>query len=425
MTSQEYEVKLGDCIETLKGFAFKSQWYTDKGVPLIKVSDFSDDSISTENITFIPEHIAKDFDRYRIRENDIIIQTVGSWPRNPKSVVGKAILVPRNCNNSLLNQNAVKIIPNRNIDNNFLFYLLRSKQFKDYIINTAQGAANQASITLESIKNFKFVLPDFDSQKKIGAQIRNYDDLIKNNSRRIQLLEHIAKLIYDEWFVRFKFPGHENIGIVESELGDIPKGWKVSKLSEVIDIDPKMAFLKNSEKVYVPMSALSPNSMLIDEFEFRRGNDGSKFKNGDTLFARITPSLEHGKTAFVQFLGPDEVALGSTEFIVFRSRTLNPYYVYFIARNENLRQHAIKSMTGASGRQRVQSSCFDSFYFPRPEEDTLTKFASIVAPMFHEIQVLCRKNQILQHMRNLLLPKLISGEINVSELDIKVPEVEA
>ena len=85
---------MGECIETLKGFAFKSQWYKEEGVPIIKVSDFSDDSISTDNLTFIPESIAKDYDKYRIHANDIIIQTVGSWPRNPKSVVGKAIRVP-------------------------------------------------------------------------------------------------------------------------------------------------------------------------------------------------------------------------------------------------------------------------------------------------------------------------------------------
>jgi len=235
-THHDTEVVLGDCIDTLKGFAFKSQWYAKEGVPLVKVSDFSDDSISTENLTFLPEKIAKDYDKYRILTDDIIIQTVGSWPRNPKSVVGKAIHVPQKCNNSLLNQNAVKIIPNSNMDNNFLFYLLRSKQFKDYIINTAQGAANQASITLESIRNFKFVLPDIKTQKKIGAQIRTYDSLIENSSRRIELLDSMAKLVYDEWFVKFKFPGHEKVKMVDSEIGEIPEGWVIKSTYDVADI---------------------------------------------------------------------------------------------------------------------------------------------------------------------------------------------
>ena len=119
--------------------------------------------------------------------------------------------------------------------------------------------------------------------------------------------------------------------------------------------------------------------MLITDIETRTGNSGSKFQNGDTLFARITPCLENGKTGFVQFL-PNEKAVGcgSTEFIVLRSRTLTPEFVYCLARSEEFRGNAIKSMTGASGRQRVQGRCFDRFLIAEPPRTLLDRFSGIV-----------------------------------------------
>ncbi len=166
--------------------------------------------------------------------------------------------------------------------------------------------------------------------------------------------------------------------------------------------------------------------MLIEEIEFRSGNSGSKFRNGDTLFARITPSLENGKTGFVQFLrSPQDVAFGSTEFIVLRSETLCAEYVYLIARSEEFRQNAIKSMTGASGRQRVQESCFDKFLFAHPNRDTIETFSRIVSPMFRSIQVFSGKNDNLRRTRDLLLPKLISGEVDVEQINIESDPSEA
>src|SRR5207248_27253 len=145
-------------------------------------------------------------------------------------------------------------------------------------------------------------------------------------------------------------------------LGNIPQGWAVNRVPESVDINPRVAVQRGAEKPFVPMGCLANDSMLITDIESRDGNSGAKFQNGDTLFARITPCLENGKTGFVQFL-PDEqaVACGSTEFIVLRSRTLTPEFVYLLARSEEFRGNAIKSMSGASGRQRVQEQCFDDF----------------------------------------------------------------
>ncbi len=162
------------------------------------------------------------------------------------------------------------------------------------------------------------------------------------------------------------------------------------------------------------MADLAPNRMVIQQVTRREGRSGSKFRYGDTLFARITPCLENGKTAFVDFLDDDgEVARGSTEFIVLRSRRLTPESVYCLARTYDFRENAVKSMIGSSGRQRVQESCFDRFLVPVPSGLLLGIFTETVRPMFRQVRTLHSQNQKLRAARDLLLPRLMSGEIDV------------
>jgi type I restriction enzyme S subunit len=193
-------------------------------------------------------------------------------------------------------------------------------------------------------------------------------------------------------------------------------GWDLVPLRDAVEVNPKVAVPKNGEKPFVSMGGLSNDSMIIEGIESRAGNSGAKFQNGDTLFARITPCLENGKTGFVQFL-PDakSVAFGSTEFIVLRSKTLTPEFVYLLARSDEVRGPAIKSMSGASGRQRVQEQCFDSMTVVQPPPDLLERFTDIVRPMFRLVHQLHLQNQNLRRTRDLLLPRLMSGQLCLSD----------
>ena len=191
-------------------------------------------------------------------------------------------------------------------------------------------------------------------------------------------------------------------------------------MPEAVLINPTTTVPREGMKPFVPMTSLATGSMLIADIESREGNSGSKFRNGDTLFARITPCLENGKTAFVQFLASDDdVGFGSTEFIVMRSNTVTPEYVYLLARSDEFRGNAIKSMSGATGRQRVHEACFDKFLIAQPSERQLAAFTDVVRPMFKLIHSLATKNRNLRRTRDLLLPKLISGVLDVSVLDIE------
>ncbi len=307
------------------------------------------------------------------------------------------------------------------VDVRFIKYYLDT--IKHQLKNISKGAT-QDNLSLDKLLSFDILTPLLDTQRKIAVILSAYDDLIENNTRRIAILEEMAQSLYREWFVHFRFPGHEKKRLVESTLGLIPEGWEVVKVSSAVEIDPPTKVPKDGEKPFVSMASLSNNSMLIDDIELRTGNSGAKFKNGDTLFARITPCLENGKTGYVQFLpSADAVAFGSTEFIVLRSRTLCPEYVYLMARSNEFRDNAIKSMTGATGRQRVQVACFDKFLLTQPDNKTLAAFRKIVTPLFHNIYVLAQKNANLRRTRDPLLPKLISGEVDVERLEVDTKAV--
>jgi len=313
---------------------------------------------------------------------------------------------------------------NDSVNQKFLFYRLADENLVDRITKTC-GGVERPRAKWSVINDLKIKIPSLPTQKKIATILSNYDDLIENNNQRIEILEEIAKLIYREWFVNFRFPGHEDVEMVYNEELDkeIPEGWQVTPMSSAVEIDPKISVPEYKKKPYVPMKYVPPNTMVIDDYEMRKGNKGSTFQNGDTLMARITPSIEHGKTAFVQFLSSDEdVANGSTEFYVLRSKTLNPYFVYCLARNETLRKYAINTMVGASGRQRVQKEVFNLFKIAHPPADLLNKFEEYVSPIFRLIHNLWMKNRLLENKRDMLLQRLVTGHIDVSDLDIEISD---
>lgn len=159
------EVKLGDIITYNKGYAFKSNEYTNTGKMVVRVTDFTLDSISDNDSVYLEPN--DKYKKFIINTNDILIQTVGSWANNPNSIVGKVVRVPDKCDKAYLNQNIVRIIPNKDFDNTYLYYALKANQFSMYCVLRGQGAANQASITLATIFKFKFIAHFFLNKKEL------------------------------------------------------------------------------------------------------------------------------------------------------------------------------------------------------------------------------------------------------------------
>ena len=291
-----------------------------------------------------------------------------------------------------------------------------------YLLGTLElGSQNAAGavpgVNRNALHQLQVSVPGVSTQVRIAAVLSAYDDLIATNQRRIALLEDAARRLYREWFVHLRYPGHESVPVKDG----VPRGWRPASFADLVQINPRTPFSKEVVRPFVDMAALSENSMVIGARTMRPISGGAKFKNGDTLFARITPCTENGKTGFVQFLEDEEaVASGSTEFIVFRSAKVNPWWVYCAAREDPFREHAIRSMAGSDGRQRVNPRCFERFATLQPPQDVLDQFGGAVSDSFVQVEALCTHTERLTRARDLLLPKLMSGQLDVS--GIRLPD---
>jgi type I restriction enzyme S subunit len=206
--------------------------------------------------------------------------------------------------------------------------------------------------------------------------------------------------------------------LVDSELGEIPEGWRVVELGLVIEINPPRVLRKGQRAPYLDMASLPTRGHVPNRVVERPYTSGTRFTNGDTLLARITPCLENGKTAFVDFLEPNEVGWGSTEFIVLRPKPPLPAeFGYCLARDPDFREFAIQSMTGTSGRQRVQPEALARYLLVVPSDDVAKAFGALVEPWFRKASASERESRTLAALRDALLPKLIRGEIRVRDAE--------
>lgn len=410
---------LGEISQIYSGFAFRSQDLGGRGIPVLKIGNIQNKRVNPECSDHFPEELCTvKLNRYFLHPDDTLIAMTGAGS------VGKVGRMPRNSRRFLVNQRVAIVRPDSSrCDSAYVYYSLSQDHFEKQLYGLGLGAG-QPNVSAKQIGELELPFPPLPIQRRIAGILSAYDELIENSQRRIKILESMARALYREWFVHFRFPGHESVPRVSSPLGEIPKGWEVRTVPDCVHINPRVSVPREGEKPFVPMGCLSSDSMHITDVQVREGNSGAKFQNGDTLFARITPCLENGKTGFVQFL-PDakSVGFGSTEFIVLRSRTLTPEFVYLLARSDEFRGVAIKSMSGATGRQRVQEKCFADLRMAQPPRALLHQFALVVSPSFQLTYKLHLQIQNLRRTRDLLLPRLLSGLVKLAQLSERDAEL--
>ncbi|WP_374834573.1 restriction endonuclease subunit S [Paenochrobactrum pullorum] len=345
-----------------------------------------------------------EFERFSLKDGDIVM-CEGGEP-------GRCALWRDEMPNMMFQKALHRIRPFENMDSVFLYYNLSYRAHSGHFRGLFTGATIK-HLPREKLALVQVDVPDLPTQKRIASILSAYDDLIENNRRRIVLLEQAARLLYREWFVHLRFPGHETIKIIDG----LPEGWESIPASEAMQINPRTTWKATESKLItmVPMGALSTAGMICDTslFENREQPTSVKFMNGDTLFARITPCLENGKTGYVNFLQDGEIACGSTEFVVFREHRISRFMAYLLAREEDFRKNAITSMVGSSGRQRVQQNCFEKYIVSAPPRKIVQDFDAAIEPMFQEIGHLQKVITKLTRARDLLLPRLMDGRIPV------------
>ncbi len=184
----------------------------------------------------------------------------------------------------------------------------------------------------------------------------------------------------------------------QTEIGMIPEDWEEVVFSEAIEVNPKRELKKGTKTKFVSMIDLEPFKRKISNFSIKEFNSGTKFKNKDILFARITPCLENGKIAFVDFLEDDEVGFGSTEFIVLSAKEgkTDSDFVFYVSRTPEVRQLAIKSMSGTSGRQRVENEVFDKIIIKLPRVPEQHAIAKILSDLDSKIELNQQMNKNLE-----------------------------
>ena len=191
-----------------------------------------------------------------------------------------------------------------------------------------------------------------------------------------------------------------------------------ASLPEAIEVNPTRPLRKGEVAPYLDMANMPTHGHTPDDVTERPFGSGMRFVNGDTLVARITPCLENGKTAYVDFLKDGQVGWGSTEFIVLRPKPPLPEeFAYCLARSDSFRDFAIQSMTGSSGRQRVPPESLSHYLLALASPQILKRFGMIVGPVFARASAAAHESRTLAALRDTLLPKVISGEVRMTDAE--------
>lgn len=389
----------------------KASEYVPEGIPFVMASNIADGRLDLEGCKRLPKERT---DRLRIgfaMPGDVLL--------THKGTVGEVAIVPKVAEYVMLTPQVTYYRVNADrLDPRFLALAFRSRDFQSQLVNiSAQSTRPYVAITTQ--RHLRIQLPPLETQRRIAGILGAYDDLIEVNRRRIAVLEEMARGLFTEWFIRLRFPGHEGVAIEDTPDGPLPAGWSWGDASDLLLFDPRTRVPREGEKPFIPMGHLDTVTSLIAEPEARTGNSGAKFQNGDTLFARITPCLENGKTGLVRHLpGPDGVGFGSTEFIVMRGGRAGPAFSYCLSRLPAFRKHARMSMSGASGRQRARTDSVANFPIAVPPTNDLFEwFEKAAWPMLELVGQIGLSSERLAAARDLLLPRLISGQLSVVQAE--------
>lgn len=278
----------------------------------------------------------------------------------------------------------------------FLRFLLSTPDWYAHVRGVSTGTTVRA-VSVDDAKRFSFVLPPIEYQQRIVGVLSPIFDKIESNMRLRLLLEREFRTVFE----------------TEFDVG--PKISGVS-LTDVVEINPRRRFPSDlAEAPFVPMACLPTDSAVISSWEARTVGSGQKFRNGDVIMARITPCLENGKAAIVDFLEDGQVGFGSTEFLVFAGRD-EPLtmWLYCLVRSEEFREFAIRHMTGTSGRQRCPASAFGNYRLASFNRDLVHAFCGQFSKSLDMLTQLRREDRALRVELSALLPGLICGEVEIA-----------
>ncbi|MER9372083.1 hypothetical protein [Mesorhizobium sp. M0491] len=325
----------------------------------------------------------------------------------------------------------------------FMDYHIRSTPWADWLSLAGEGSVRER-IYFRKLQTYQLILPDISYQAAAVEILSALDEKIELNRRVNETLEALAQAIFKDWFVDFGPVRRKQDGATDAQailgglipdraraaliaelfpgrFGDdgLPEGWGRAVVSDLIEVNPREPLTRGAIAPYSEMASLPTKGSTASLPISKEYTSGMRFRNGDALLARITPCLENGKAAFVDFLTDDHaIGWGSTEFIVFRAKFPIPEpFTYLLIRHPQFFEAAIRSMTGTSGRQRAQTDILKSYPIPNAGAAIYRNFGVLISPIFAAITARASQNRVLAETHGYLLPKLMFGEVNVRDAE--------
>lgn len=369
------------------GLAFRNIQFSPTGKPVIKIAELKNGI--TDQTKFTQDTFD---DSVALRAGDMVF----SWSGNPETSID---VFYYDLPDGWLNQHIFKVTP-VGVNKDFLFYLLKYYKPTFTAIASNKQTTGLGHVTVRDLKELIVDVPSPQTQKNIAAILSSFDGKIENNRKINQCLEQMAQAMFDRL-------------IIEESI-DEPLGV----LADIAEINPPRILKRGQNAAYVEMANLPTQGAFPNNWEIKSFTGGMKFKNGDTILARISPCLQNGKTAYINFLNEGEVAFGSTEYIVISSKKdyCNEMF-YFLARYPDFVSYAVGNMNGSSGRQRVAGNTLENYELHIPTKENVRKFAMFATPVMNIILQKSLENRNLAALRDALLPRLMSGELSVGDVE--------
>jgi len=396
--------KLKDVVNYVNGGAWAASCYNESGIPVVRVSDVNNGAVDLSACKYLDSVYADKYVNHRLINDDLIVCTVGSHPDQQSSVVGGIGIVSKEVEGSYLNQNAVLLrsIDSELLDQKWLGYLGKSPIFKNHIENEARGSANQVRIAISNLLLLEFDLPSLPIQRRIASILSSLDDKIELNLEMNKTLEEMAMALYKHWFV-------------DSTIEDIESLPLAEVLDFIVDNRGKTAPTSDSG---IPLIATNcvKNLRIYPSFEKVRYIDEETYNNwfrshpvsGDVLFVnKGAPGSVNLVPDPVDFcIAQDMIALRVKEALI------SNYYLFAYLRLKST-QDEIKNKSVGTTIPHLKKTDLLKFQIPIPKPDNLKRFTNVVTPIFKKLNLIQIESQTLTTLRETLLPKLISGEIEV------------
>jgi type I restriction enzyme S subunit len=409
MMSSWQKVKLADCVELLAGFPFKSHRFSDNpsDVPLVKGENVSQGRILWDISKRWPVSGWDDLEKFHLVPGDVVVAMDRPWI--PAGL--KWSYIREGDPKALLVQRCARLrSSNGCLDQDFLRFVIGGPEFEGYVKPITTGV-NVPHISGKQILDFEFTLPPLPIQRRIAGILSAYDDLIENSQRRIKILEEMARRLYREWFVHFRFPGHEDCRLVDSPLGGIPEGWEVqpfSALASYVNGYPfKPAQLGKEGKPIIKIKELKAGIVVDTPRNPGREIPGKYHVcDGDVLFS-WSADLD------VYLWRGGEGLLNQHLFNVVPAEGISRAFCFHALKESMPRFRALS--LGAT-MHHIKRSALDLVFTVVSPVSIRNQFQELVCPMHLQLVTLTRHVRNLRRTRDLLLPRLLSGQIDVEAL---------